>query len=434
LRREAAAIQQKRESGAATASGSVHAAAARGIASPTTALPHAERIQASFGAAHDVSQIQAHVGGNAAGEMGAKAFASGGHVVFDKSPDLHTAAHEAAHVVQQAHGVNLYGGVGDAGDSYERHADAVADRVVAGQSAADLLGGPSARASSQGGAVQRKAEPKVADATPQEQQKQHDKADQADLFGLQSAIQVVAKQLEDGASDIFHLVASPPATAAGAEPQMQAVKARIDKLGAVILALRGRVGMISDTTSGMTKEAEHLRPDVGALQAAHGTLSHAVAKAAQFGASHGAKLGTDAGFVAKEINLIKSYLKIEGELRLESVDERPVATLVSEAIGQNLTAVHEAALSVRMSLAKGDPAVVSGDMQKVVRHIREVADLVRDITDRKQLKAYRDHVHQVLSEVRHLEADVAGKQALAGMLKADAVVAAIHEIQSKVGH
>jgi hypothetical protein len=60
--------------------------------------------------------------------------------VFDKSPDLHTAAHEAAHVVQQAQGVNLYGGVGEAGDSYERHADAVADRVVAGQSAADLLG------------------------------------------------------------------------------------------------------------------------------------------------------------------------------------------------------------------------------------------------------------------------------------------------------
>jgi hypothetical protein len=49
--------------------------------------------------------------------------------------------------------VNLYGGVGEAGDSYERHADAVADRVVAGQSAADLLGPAATGATSR--AVQR---------------------------------------------------------------------------------------------------------------------------------------------------------------------------------------------------------------------------------------------------------------------------------------
>jgi hypothetical protein len=434
LRREAAAIQQKRDAGSAPANEVVHAAAARGVASPTTALPHAERIQASFGAAHDVSQIQAHVGGNAAGAMGATAFASGSHVVFDKAPDLHTAAHEAAHVVQQARGVSLYGGVGDANDSYERQADAVADRVVAGEPAADLLGAPSARASSEAGPIQRKAVPKVSDATPQEQQKQHDKADQADLFGLQSAIQVVAKQLEDGAIDIYRLIASPPGTAAGAEPQMQAVRARLDKLGSVTVALRGRIGMVAHESSGMTKDAAILRPDVGALQGAQVTLSNAVAKAAQFGATHGAKLGTNVDFVTKEINLIKSYLKIEGELKIESVDERPLATIVSEAVGQNLTAVREAALSVRMGLATGDPMAVSGDMQKVVRHIKEVADLVREITDRKQLKSYRDHVRSVLSEVRRLEADLAGKQALADMLKADSVASAIHEIQSKVGH
>src|SRR5262245_56086372 len=33
----------------------VHAAAARGTATPSTSLPHADQIQASFGAAHDVS-------------------------------------------------------------------------------------------------------------------------------------------------------------------------------------------------------------------------------------------------------------------------------------------------------------------------------------------------------------------------------------------
>jgi hypothetical protein len=60
-------------------------------------------------------------------------------VAFADTPDLHTAAHEAAHVVQQRSGVHLKAGVGEVGDSYERNADAVADRVVAGDSAQDLL-------------------------------------------------------------------------------------------------------------------------------------------------------------------------------------------------------------------------------------------------------------------------------------------------------
>lgn len=122
----------------------VHEAAARGLATPATALPHADKIQAAFGPDHDVSGIQAHVGGAAAeatADMGATAYATGSHTVFAGAPDLHTAAHEAAHVVQQSRGINLFGGVGEAGDAHERQADAVADRVVAGQSAADLLGG-----------------------------------------------------------------------------------------------------------------------------------------------------------------------------------------------------------------------------------------------------------------------------------------------------
>lgn len=72
--------------------------------------------------------------------MGARAYAMGNHVAFGIQPDLHTAAHEAAHVVQQRAGVSLSGGVGQAGDAYERHADAVDDRVVAGESAEALLG------------------------------------------------------------------------------------------------------------------------------------------------------------------------------------------------------------------------------------------------------------------------------------------------------
>jgi hypothetical protein len=71
--------------------------------------------------------------------MGAQGYATGSHVAFRGSPDLHTAAHEAAHTVQQRGGVQLAGGVGRAGDRYEQHADAVADAVVAGRSAEGLL-------------------------------------------------------------------------------------------------------------------------------------------------------------------------------------------------------------------------------------------------------------------------------------------------------
>jgi len=119
----------------------VHEAAQRGIATPASPLPHAEAIQRSFGH-HDISAIQAHVGTDAAASsraMGAQAYATGNHVVLGGASDLHTVAHEAAHVVQQRGGVQLSGGIGNAGDPHEQHADAVADRVARGESAEALL-------------------------------------------------------------------------------------------------------------------------------------------------------------------------------------------------------------------------------------------------------------------------------------------------------
>ena len=119
----------------------VHGAAAHGTRGAGEPLPHLDAIQRSFGR-HDVRGIEAHSDGAAregAAAMGAQAFAAGNHVAFADAPSLHTAAHEAAHVVQQRGGVQLLGGVGAAGDVHERHADEVADRVVAGQSAEDLL-------------------------------------------------------------------------------------------------------------------------------------------------------------------------------------------------------------------------------------------------------------------------------------------------------
>src|SRR5262249_35239523 len=116
---------------------------------PTAPLPHAGRIARSFGR-HDVSGVKAHLGANAAASahaLGAAAYATGEHVVFARAPDLRSAAPEAAHVIQQRTTAARTGDGGHARADFERHADQVAARVVAGQSAESLLDGAgSARA------------------------------------------------------------------------------------------------------------------------------------------------------------------------------------------------------------------------------------------------------------------------------------------------
>jgi hypothetical protein len=135
----------------------VHLAAARGVAGGGATLPHLDAIQASFGH-HDVGDVRAHVGGEAAeaaAAIGASAYATGDDVAFAATPDLRQAAHEAAHVVQQRGGVRLDGGVGQVGDAYEQHADAVAALVVQGRSAEALLDTMAHRGAAGGRAVQR---------------------------------------------------------------------------------------------------------------------------------------------------------------------------------------------------------------------------------------------------------------------------------------
>ena len=126
-------------------------AAADGLRGAGKDLPHLGRIQQSFGSGHDLSGVQAHIGGEASdacSSMGAAAYTQSDRVAFPKTPDVRLAAHEAAHVVQQRAGVSLPGGVGQTGDRYEQQADRVADRVAAGQSASELL--PDATGSSSG--------------------------------------------------------------------------------------------------------------------------------------------------------------------------------------------------------------------------------------------------------------------------------------------
>jgi Domain of unknown function (DUF4157) len=119
----------------------VHAAAARGTRGAGGPLPHLQAIQSAFGR-HDVAGVRAYTGAAASEAslaMGAEAFAFGNAVGFAGAPSLRVAAHEAAHVVQQRAGVHLKGGIGQAGDAYERHADAVAAAVVQGRNAQALL-------------------------------------------------------------------------------------------------------------------------------------------------------------------------------------------------------------------------------------------------------------------------------------------------------
>lgn len=137
-----AAVQQRGSTATAPmAPGKVHAIAQAGLDGGGQQLPYLDEVQRGFGA-YDISGIHAHIGGRAgaaATAIGASAYASRSGVGFAAAPDLHTAAHEAAHVVQQRAGVSLDGGIGQRGDRYEQHADEVADRVVRGESAEPLL-------------------------------------------------------------------------------------------------------------------------------------------------------------------------------------------------------------------------------------------------------------------------------------------------------
>jgi hypothetical protein len=152
-------VQAKATGDALADPGALHQTASSGVAGGGGPLPHMDAIQQAFGR-HDVAGVRAHTGSAAASAtaaMGAEAYATGNDVAFGSgSPSLHTAAHEAAHVVQQRGGVQLKGGVGQVGDAYEQHADAVADRVVQGKSAESLLD-QHAGAGATAGAVQHKA-------------------------------------------------------------------------------------------------------------------------------------------------------------------------------------------------------------------------------------------------------------------------------------
>ena len=171
-----AALLDPREGQAAdqTSSSQVLEVARAGAAS-TTGQPLAPvtraQMEASFG--HDFGEVRLHAGEQAAAglaaALGARAYTVGKDIVLGvraERPETDAGkrllAHELTHVVQQRGGVTLPGGMERAADSYERHAQTVADRVLSGRSAGPILSqGRSARTGACGQAVQRQPETKV---------------------------------------------------------------------------------------------------------------------------------------------------------------------------------------------------------------------------------------------------------------------------------
>ena len=97
---------------------SPHEVASAGTLGSGGPLPHQDRIQSSFGA-FDVSGIQSFTGPkpSAANDaLGSNGYATNNRVAFAGTPDLHTTAHEAAHVVQQQGGLSLKSNLGEVGD------------------------------------------------------------------------------------------------------------------------------------------------------------------------------------------------------------------------------------------------------------------------------------------------------------------------------
>lgn len=94
--------------------------------------PHATRIEA---ATHEAIPGRAVVDEAACEARGVAAFTDGTVTHFaSETPDVHVAAHEAAHVMQHA------GVTGDAGLGPEGHAQRVADAVAAGEPATPWMG------------------------------------------------------------------------------------------------------------------------------------------------------------------------------------------------------------------------------------------------------------------------------------------------------
>lgn len=134
--------------------------ARRGFEGAPRPLPHRGALQPLFGR-YDLASFEAYVGGparEAADRLGARAYVAESRAVFAEEPSLATAAHEAAHLVQQRQGYGT-AGLSKASEPLERQAREVAARAARGLSVEGVLDRAPAGASALSGvAVQRETE------------------------------------------------------------------------------------------------------------------------------------------------------------------------------------------------------------------------------------------------------------------------------------
>lgn len=381
-----------------------HEAAARGVQSPSTALPHRDAIQRSFGA-HDVSQVKAHVGDGSATAMGAEAYATGNDVVFDKNPDLHTAAHEAAHVVQQAQGVNLQGGVGKAGDAHEQTADAVADRVVQGKSAEDLLGTPT-NASPPGGAIQ------------QQPRTQAD-ADTALIAAIQAHVKLSAARMYAASAKVVDALKMPTGGDAGTGPMLTRIAAEIAGVNDDLDNLNAEISRAPSLLQGVS-----LNVELGAIHGAfHAAWAPALGKV--YGFTHDKDQKLLAFAEGTNLNVTATQKKMKSIFNAAGVDEStvtpvyaarvPEGTTDSEQREKDLTAAEMQALSDGV-----------GSVQVSLDLIH--ADLHSSISDQsKEALDLTVSVEQLVSVLGPIDPSHIGK-----MVKLPAVIKQVEALQAEI--
>jgi len=368
----------------------VQAAAQRGTAGPGSALPHADKIQQAFGS-HDISDVRAHVGANAqaaTGAMGAEAYATGNQIAFGKQPDLHTAAHEAAHVVQQKKGVSISGGVGSAGDAYEKQADAVADQVVAGQSAEHLLGAPSGGASAAPGqAVQKKD----ATAKPVDKAAAHTKSESASGFGAQSALKHLAVQMHDWGNKVIELSNQGSAEGSGKEPAAQGVEA-------ILSSMETHVDMVQNAIAAVPKGVERtvLAKDVQAVQWAWNRFNMVpVPKLTSLFSETGRSAPNLSGMKATIDGFTQQIGYESADLPLTDVKvEGDEKSLAKTMMDDQVTALAAALDSVKAG---------NDDVHQVNIHARYIDNVGRD--EPVQIKAHHAQLKKLRAELEAIQKD-----------------------------
>jgi hypothetical protein len=333
--------------------------------------------------------------------MGASAYATGNHVVFDRAPDLHTAAHEAAHVVQQAQGVNLYGGVGEAGDHYERHADAVADRVVAGQSAADLLGAaPTGSAST---AIQRKD---LSKATQQERTDAHITADRDAADAFSSKIDLLAVRMRSLADqfDVRRGGSDPRGPIPGIDDtrtDFNRIKDDADDLM--------RAAMQEQSLSNDQKGVVHT--DLQILAGAFARFDDAVKNFEPYADKNKDPLGVDRNSVRMSIDqTLRQFGTNLGSITSlnshDRIDGKEVADLENEALKNGIAAIRSCTLDLRMNAASSTTADLDGDVSRLKEAVHQTKELLSDpsVTQRvgktTSLSAALDELATLESEMK----------------------------------